>query len=282
MRGEDPCRSRAWCGWGPRPRASRRRWRSSATCSALPSSGAPTRFRSSRSRAGSGWRCSGPGTSTSRSSTADRWWSSGSTTCRARGRSWRPGVSSSCTRTTPGASTRGPIFAAPTGTSTGSPAARTGPGHEPSRRSASRPEIDVTGGGPSRRSEPELPVVVAMTGATGAIYGIRLLQALGQAGVETHLVLSRWAEATILAETSWKPTDVRALADHVWDEDDLEAPPASGSLLTRGMLVAPCSMKSLAAIAHGITENLIHRAAEVTMKERRTLLLLVREAPLSV
>jgi len=140
----------------------------------------------------------------------------------------------------------------------------------------------VTGGGPSRRSEPELPVVVAMTGATGAIYGIRLLQALGQAGVETHLVLSRWAEATILAETSWKPTDVRALADHVWDEDDLEAPPASGSLLTRGMLVAPCSMKSLAAIAHGITENLIHRAAEVTMKERRTLLLLVREAPLSV
>jgi 4-hydroxy-3-polyprenylbenzoate decarboxylase len=121
-----------------------------------------------------------------------------------------------------------------------------------------------------------------MTGATGAIYGIRALEALREAGVETHLVISGWAERTIVAETDRKPAEVRALATHVWDEDDLDAPPASGSLLTRGMLVAPCSMRSLAAIAHGISENLIHRAAEVTIKERRKLLLLVRESPLSV
>lgn len=128
----------------------------------------------------------------------------------------------------------------------------------------------------------ELPVVVAMTGATGAIYGIRLLEALAERGVETHLVISRWADATIVAETSWRPTAVRALADHVYGEDELDAPIAHEDLATRGMLVAPCSMKSLAAIANGITENLIHRAAEVTIKEGRRLLLLVREAPLSV
>lgn len=133
----------------------------------------------------------------------------------------------------------------------------------------------------SGASDP-LPLVVAMTGATGAIYGIRALEALRAAGVETHLVISGWAERTIVAETDRKPAEVRALATHVWDEDDLDAPPASGSLLTRGMLVAPCSMRSLAAIAHGISENLIHRAAEVTIKERRKLLLLVRESPLSV
>ncbi len=132
------------------------------------------------------------------------------------------------------------------------------------------------------RPDRPLPLVVAMTGATGAIYGVRALEALREAGVETHLVISGWAERTILAETDRKPAEVRALATHVWEEDDLDAPPASGSLLTRGMLVAPCSMKSLAAIAHGISENLIHRAAEVTIKERRKLLLLVRESPLSV
>lgn len=132
-------------------------------------------------------------------------------------------------------------------------------------------------------SEPaDLPVVVAMTGATGAIYGIRLLEALGAAGVETHLVISEWAEKTIVAETSWKPAEVRRLADHVYAEGELDAALATEELATRGMLVAPCSMKSLAAVANGIIENLIHRAAEVTMKEGRRLLLLVREAPLSV
>jgi 4-hydroxy-3-polyprenylbenzoate decarboxylase len=126
------------------------------------------------------------------------------------------------------------------------------------------------------------PVVVAMTGATGAIYGIRALEALRAAGVETHLVISRWAETTIVAETNWRPAGVRALADNVYEEQELDAPPSSGSLITRGMVVAPCSMKSLAAIAHGLAENLIHRSAEVTLKEGRRLLLLVRESPLSV
>ncbi|HEX6230598.1 MAG TPA: UbiX family flavin prenyltransferase [Actinomycetota bacterium] len=127
-----------------------------------------------------------------------------------------------------------------------------------------------------------LPIVVAMTGATGAIYGIRLLETLAASGVETHLVISEWAEKTIVAETAWKPAAVRELADHVYAEGDLDAAPGTEELPTRGMTVAPCSMKSLAAIANGITENLIHRAAEVTLKERRRLLLLVRESPLSV
>ncbi|HZD17244.1 MAG TPA: UbiX family flavin prenyltransferase, partial [Actinomycetota bacterium] len=131
-------------------------------------------------------------------------------------------------------------------------------------------------------SDRDLPIVVAMTGATGAIYGIRLLESLAAAEVETHLVMSEWAEKTIVAETSWKPVDVRRLADHVHAENDLGAAPGDEDLPTRGMIVAPCSMKSLAAIANGITENLIHRAAEVTVKERRRLLLLVRESPLSV
>lgn len=127
-----------------------------------------------------------------------------------------------------------------------------------------------------------LPIVVAMTGATGAIYGIRLLEALDAAGVETHLVVSEWAEKTILAETRWKPAEVLRLAHHAYDEADLDAPPGGDQLRTRGMIVAPCSMKSLAAIANGITESLIHRAAEVTIKEQRRLLMLVRESPLSV
>jgi 4-hydroxy-3-polyprenylbenzoate decarboxylase len=128
----------------------------------------------------------------------------------------------------------------------------------------------------------EAPLVVAMTGATGAIYGIRLLEALRDADRVTHLVISTWAERTIVAETSWKPADVRALATHVHGEDELDAPPGSGTLLTAGMVVAPCSMKSLSAIANGISQNLVHRAADVTLKEGRKLVLLVRESPLSV
>lgn len=128
----------------------------------------------------------------------------------------------------------------------------------------------------------QMPIVVAMTGATGAIYGIRTLEVLRAERIETHLVVSRWAEKTITAETSWKPAEVRALASHAYDEHDLDAPLASGELLTRGMVVAPCSMKSLAAVAHGITENLVHSAADVTLREGRRLLLLVRESPLSV
>ena len=128
----------------------------------------------------------------------------------------------------------------------------------------------------------ELPVLVAMTGATGAIYGIRLLEVLGELGVETHLVVSRWAEATIKTETGRRVDDVRALASVVHDEDDLAAPPASSAFLTGGMVVAPCSMRTLAAIANGLSDNLVQRAAAVHLQERRRLLLLARESPLSV
>ena len=131
-----------------------------------------------------------------------------------------------------------------------------------------------------RRSQ--LPVLVAMTGATGAIYGIRLLEVLRELEVETHLVVSRWAEATIKTETDRRVDDVRALAGVVHDEDDLFAPPATSAFATAGMVVAPCSMRTLAAVANGITDNLVQRAAAVHLQEGRRLLLLARESPLSV
>lgn len=130
--------------------------------------------------------------------------------------------------------------------------------------------------------EPRPRVVVCMTGATGAIYGVRLLEALRDADVETHLVVSRWAETTISAETEWKARQVRELADVSYDEEDMVAPLASGSFATSAMIVAPCSMHTLAAVANGISANLIQRAAEVHLQERRRLVLLVRESPLSV
>ena len=127
-----------------------------------------------------------------------------------------------------------------------------------------------------------LPVVVGMSGATGAIYGIRLLEVLRDVGLETHLVVSRWADATILTETSYKPAAVRALAAQVHEEDDLGSPLADPSFPTAGMLVAPCSMRTLAAVANGVCENLLQRAAEIHLQERRRLILLARESPLSV
>jgi len=132
--------------------------------------------------------------------------------------------------------------------------------------------------GPAER----LPVVVGMSGATGAIYGVRTLEVLREVGVETHLVVSRWADATILAETPHKPAEVRALADHVHAEDDLASPLADPTFATAGMIVAPCSMRTLAAIANGMSENLLQRAAEIHLQEQRRLTLLVRESPLSV
>jgi 4-hydroxy-3-polyprenylbenzoate decarboxylase len=131
-------------------------------------------------------------------------------------------------------------------------------------------------------SPSQLPVLVAMTGATGAIYGIRLLEVLRELEVETHLVVSRWAEATIKTETDRRVDDVRALAGVVHDEDDLSAPPATSAFVTAGMVVAPCSMRTLAAVANGITDNLVQRAAAVHLQEGRRLLLLARESPLSV
>lgn len=126
------------------------------------------------------------------------------------------------------------------------------------------------------------PLLVAMTGATGAIYGVRLLETLYELGVEAHLIVSRWAEATIKTETERRPEDLRALAAVVYHEEDLAAPPASSAFETAGMIVAPCSMRTLAAVANGLSDNLIQRAADVHLKERRKLVLLVRESPLSV
>jgi 4-hydroxy-3-polyprenylbenzoate decarboxylase len=126
------------------------------------------------------------------------------------------------------------------------------------------------------------PIVVAMTGATGAVYGIRLLEALRELGVETHLVVSRWAEVTLRTETDLSLERIRALATASYDESDLDAPPASPELATTGMVVAPCSMRTLAAIAHGLRENLVQQAAAVHLQEGRRLVLLVRESPLSV
>lgn len=133
-----------------------------------------------------------------------------------------------------------------------------------------------------RERPPDLPVLVAMTGATGAIYGIRLLEVLRELEVETHLVVSRWAEATIKTETDRRVAHVRALASVVYDEDDLAAPPASSAFVTAGMVVAPCSMRTLAAVANGLSDNLVQRAAAVHLQEGRRLLLLARESPLSV
>lgn len=123
--------------------------------------------------------------------------------------------------------------------------------------------------------------VVAMTGATGAALGIRLLEVLGQLGVETHLILSDWARATIKIETDTSVDEVRALASHAYSARDLAASLSSGSFRTDGMVVCPCSMKTLSAIRIGFSDNLITRAADVTLKEHRKLVLVAREAPLS-
>lgn len=125
-------------------------------------------------------------------------------------------------------------------------------------------------------------IVVAMSGATGAIYGVRLLEALqNRPEVETHLVVSQWAEKTIALETGYGLEDVKSMAGAVYDVNNLGAAIASGSYATGGMVIAPCSMKTLSAVAHGFAYNLIARAADVMLKEHRKLVLVVRETPLS-
>ena len=124
-------------------------------------------------------------------------------------------------------------------------------------------------------------IVVGITGATGVIYGIRLLEVLaGRENIETHLVISKAAADIIEFETGHTPEEIRRLADHSWDVGDLSAPVSSGSFRTGGMIVAPCTVKTMSAIAHSYDENLIVRAADVTLKERRKLVLAVRETPL--
>lgn len=124
-------------------------------------------------------------------------------------------------------------------------------------------------------------VVVGISGASGAIYGIRTLEILAERwDVETHLVISRAARLIIARETDRTVGAVEQMADVAYDPDDLAAPIASGSFATAGMLIAPCSMKTLSAVANSYAANLIRRAADVTLKERRRLVLLVRETPL--
>lgn len=125
-------------------------------------------------------------------------------------------------------------------------------------------------------------LVVGISGASGTIYGVRLLEALRGRGVETHLVMTRSAEMTLAYETKLKVADVHKLADVVHPIHDVGASIASGSFRTLGMIVAPCSIRSLSEIAYGTTSNLLTRAADVALKERRRLVLMVRETPLHV
>jgi len=128
-----------------------------------------------------------------------------------------------------------------------------------------------------------MKLIVGITGASGVIYGIRLLEILsGVEGVETHLIITEAGELNIKYETDWEVAQVRALADFSHDVRNLGAPVSSGSFPVDGMIVAPCSMKTLAALANSYAENLLLRAADVTLKERRKLVLLVRKTPLNL
>ena len=124
-------------------------------------------------------------------------------------------------------------------------------------------------------------LIVGITGATGAIYGVRLLETLQKLNVESHHVLSKWGIRTLLHEVPYNLEQVHQMATHHYAPEDQGAPISSGSFLTRGMVICPCSVRSLAAIAHGSGDSLVHRAADVVLKERRRLVLVVREAPLS-
>jgi 4-hydroxy-3-polyprenylbenzoate decarboxylase len=125
-------------------------------------------------------------------------------------------------------------------------------------------------------------LIVGISGASGTIYGVRLLQALRGVAIESHLVMTRSAEITMAHELDMKVKDVHALADVVYTNTDIGAAISSGSFRTEGMVVAPCSIRSLAEIAYGNTDNLLSRAADVVLKERRRLVLMVRETPLHV
>lgn len=125
-----------------------------------------------------------------------------------------------------------------------------------------------------------MKIVVGVTGASGAIYSLRLLEKLRRPGVEIHLILSRSGEKTLYLETGKKAADLKALAHCSWPVDDISAPLASGSFLVDGMVISPCSIHTMSSIACGITSNLLTRAADVTLKERRRLILMIRESPL--
>jgi flavin prenyltransferase len=126
-----------------------------------------------------------------------------------------------------------------------------------------------------------MKLIVGITGATGTIFGVRLLEFLKNAAVESHLVISKWGARTLVHETPHTVEYVKGLAACTYSDSDQGAAISSGSFITDGMAIAPCSMRSLAAIANGQGDNLIHRAADVILKERRKLVLMVRESPLN-
>jgi 4-hydroxy-3-polyprenylbenzoate decarboxylase len=125
-------------------------------------------------------------------------------------------------------------------------------------------------------------IVIGISGASGVIYGVRMLELLKETDFETHLIISESGRLNIEIETGYKPRDVEAMADFVYDHKDMAASLSSGSFLTEGMVVIPCTIKSLSGIAHSYNENLLVRAADVTLKEKRKLVLVVRETPLHI
>jgi 4-hydroxy-3-polyprenylbenzoate decarboxylase len=127
-----------------------------------------------------------------------------------------------------------------------------------------------------------MKLIVAITGASGVIYGKRLLQILKEENIETHLIVSKASEPIIEYELETNREELEKLASYVYDENDFNEPLASGSFLTDGMIIMPCSMKTVSGIAHGYSENLILRAADVVLKERRELILVPRETPLNI
>lgn len=124
------------------------------------------------------------------------------------------------------------------------------------------------------------PIVIGISGASGVIYGVRMLGLLKDKGFETHLIVSEAGKKNIEIETSYKASEVAAMASYTYDNDDIGAGLASGSFLTQGMVVIPCTIKTLSGIANSYTDNLLVRAADVTLKEKRKLVLVVRETPL--
>ena len=123
-------------------------------------------------------------------------------------------------------------------------------------------------------------LIVGITGASGTVYGIRILEVLKDLGIESHLVMSDSAKLTMAAETDYKPAQIEAMADVVHSAKNIGASISSGSFQSLGMVIAPCSIRSLSEIASGVTSSLVSRAADVVLKERRRLVLLVRETPL--
>ena len=125
-------------------------------------------------------------------------------------------------------------------------------------------------------------IVIGISGASGVTYGVRMIEVLRQTDFETHLIISNAGRLNIEIETSYQPAEVEAMADFVYDHKDMAASLASGSFLTEGMVVVPCTIKSLSGIANSYNENLLVRTADVTLKEKRKLVLVVRETPLHV